>query len=269
MNVTDVAPVRVDEPAYMLAIESLFVLVALVSFFRVSTYVVQQARQGTLVNSPRSPLVFPIAPWMGWAFAIGILALFLSQSVIALLTYVLVPAGVGVFLAAEKRSAEYQFGLVRVGASHLVSWTLVVCAAFFFIEIPLSHLIDRAMTWLQMAHPPQPTVEMFRQIQSPDLILKFILTATLVTPFVEELFFRGFLFSFLKRFIPTWGAIVLSAAIFAIAHANVGSVVQLWLLGVVLAVAYEHSGSLLLPMGIHGCFNLVTALTLLLTKDSA
>jgi len=269
MNVTDVSPIQIDQPGYVLAIECLFVLGALVSFFRVSTYVVQQARQGTLIDSPRSPLVFPVPPAIGWTFAIGILALVLSQSPLAVLYYVLVPAGIGVFLAAERRSAEYQFGLSRIGSFHLVRWMLVVCAAFFFVEIPLSNVIDRGMTWLQLAHPPQQTVVMFQQIQRPDLMVLFILSAILIVPFTEELFFRGFVYSFLKRFMPTWGAIMLSAAVFAVAHANLGSVLQLWLLGVVLATAYEHSGSLLLPMGIHGCFNFVTAISLLIEKSTS
>jgi membrane protease YdiL (CAAX protease family) len=34
-------------------------------------------------------------------------------------------------------------------------------------------------------------------------------------------------------------------------------------------VAYEHTGSLLLPMCIHGCFNLITAVSLLIEKSSS
>ena len=148
-------------------------------------------------------------------------------------------------------------------------WSLVVCGAVFFVELPLSHLIDRVMTWLQVPHPPQEAVEMFRQIRRPGAILLFMLNAALVVPLIEELFFRGFLYSFLKRFTSTWAAIILSAGIFAFAHQNLASVIPLWLLGVVLAVAYEHTGSLLLPMCIHGCFNLITAVSLLIEKSTS
>jgi membrane protease YdiL (CAAX protease family) len=269
MNVPDVAPAHADEPGYELALECLFVLVALFCFIRVSTYAMQQARLGTLVNSPRSPVVFPIHPALGCFFILGILALVLTQSEVSPLYYVYVPAGIWVFLAVAKRSGEYQFGLGHLGLFHLARWTLVICGAVFFVELPLSHVVDRVMNWLRVPHPLQNTVVLFNSLQHPDQVLYFMLWAVVIGPVIEELFFRGFLYSFLKRYTHTWAAIVLSAGVFAFAHANLGSVLQLWLLGVVLATAYEHTGSLLLPMGVHACFNLVNAISLLIEKGSS
>lgn len=266
MNVTDVAPVRTDQPGFLLAIDALFVLVALFCFVRVSTYAVQQGRLGTLINSPRSPKIFPIEPVTGWIFTFCILCLVFLQSP---LYNVFVPAGVWVFLAAAKRSGEYQFGLGQLGLFDLLRWTLLVCGAVLFLELPLSHVVDRLMNWLQLQHPLQQSVVMFQKLDHPNEIVVFILYASLIVPVIEELFFRGYLYSFLRRYLTVWPAIVLCAAVFALAHANLGSALQLWLLGVVLAVAYEHTGSLLLPMGIHGCFNFVTAVSLLVEKGSA
>ena len=266
MNVTDVSPIATDQPNYELALELLFVLLALVCFVRVAGYTARQMRQHTLIDNLKSPDTFAVPPVAGGLFAASVLLLFFAQS---LFCYLLVIAGIWVFLAATQRSAEYQFGFSRVSASNLVRWSLVVCGAVFFIELPLSHLIDRVMTWLQVPHPQQEAVEMFRQFRRPAEILLFMLNAVLVVPLIEELFFRGFLYSFLKRFTSTWGAIVLSAGIFAFAHQNLASVLPLWLLGIVLATAYEHTGSLLLPMCIHGCFNLITAVSLLIEKSTS
>lgn len=266
MNVTDVAPVRTDQPGFLLALDALFVLVALFCFVRVSSYAVRQGRLGTLVSVPRSPHVFPIDPAAGWAFTLCILALVGLQSP---LYYVFIPAGIWVFLAAARRSGEHQFGLAQVGLFHLLRWTLVVCGAVLFLELPLSHVVDRLMNWLQMQRPLQQSVVIFQQLQQPYDIVRFVLFATLIVPIIEELFFRGFLYSFLRRYLSVWPAILISAAIFSVAHANLGSALQLWLLGIVLATAYEHTGSLLLPIGIHSCFNFVTAVSLLLDKGTS
>ena len=263
MNVTDVAPIRTDQPGYETAIESLFLLVALFSFIRVATYAMQQGRQHTLVDSVRSPQTFPVTPAVGGVFALSIILLLFLQSPLYMLLSV---AGLWVFLAAAKRSADYQFGLGRLGALQLLRWSLVACGAVFFLEIPLSHVVDRAMTVFHLPHPEQRSVELFRTFRHPTEVALFLLQAVILSPLIEELFFRGFLYSFLKRFTTTWGALVLSAGVFAFAHANLGSVLQLWLLGVVLGVAYEHTGSLMLPIGIHGCFNFVTAISLLIEK---
>jgi membrane protease YdiL (CAAX protease family) len=266
MNVTDVSPVRIDQPGYVVAVDWTFELITLICFLRVATYVMQQTRQHTLVNSVRSPLPFPISPTVGWLFASSILLLLFAQSAYYML---LVLGGIWVFLTAEQRSADYQFGLGRLPAFDVVRWGLIVCAAVSFLEVPLSSLVDRMMTWLQVPHPPQQNVELFRQFSKPGDIARFLFGAVIISPLIEELFFRGFLYSFLKRFTSTWPAIILSAGVFAFAHANLGSVVQLWLLGVVLGVAYEHTGSLLLPIAIHSCFNFITAISLLIEKGTS
>jgi len=266
MNVTDVSPVRIDQPEYVVALDWLFELITLICFLRVATYVMQQARQKTLVGSPRSPQPFPIQPTVGWLFTASILLLLFAQSPLYML---LVLAGIWVFLTAEQRSADYQFGLGHIAIFDLVRWALVVCAAVSFLEIPLSNVVDRTMTWLQVPHPAQESVEMFRTFNKPGEIALFLFQAVIISPFIEELFFRGFLYSFLKRFTLIWPAIILSAGVFAFAHANIGSVLQLWLLGIVLGVAYEHTGSLLLPMAIHSCFNFITAISLLIEKGNS
>jgi membrane protease YdiL (CAAX protease family) len=266
MNVTDVSPVRIDQPSYVVAIDWTFELITLICFLRVATYVMQQARQKTLINSVRSPLPFPISPAVGWLFTASILLLLFAQSAFYML---LALGGIWVFLTAEQRSADYQFGLGRLPAFDVVRWGLIVCAAVLFLEIPLSNVVDRMMTWLQVPHPPQQNVELFRQLSKPGDIAKFLFGAVIISPFIEELFFRGFLLSFLKRFTLVWPAIILSAGVFAFAHENLGSVLQLWLLGIALGVAYEHTGSLLLPMAIHSCFNFVEAISLLIEKCSS
>jgi membrane protease YdiL (CAAX protease family) len=86
---------------------------------------------------------------------------------------------------------------------------------------------------------------------------------------IEELFFRGYFLTFLKNYTSTWLAIILSGGVFAFAHLNLGAVLPLWFLGVVLGVAYQHTGSLLVPMGIHACFNLATGLSLLMDKGNS
>jgi hypothetical protein len=117
-------------------------------------------------------------------------------------------------------------------------------------------------------HPDQQSVETFRQYNQSSTILWFLLQAVFLFPVIEELFFRGFLLTFLKNHTSIGMAIVLSAGVFAFAHLNLGAVLPLWFLGIVLGVAYEHTGSLVVPMVIHACFNLATGLSLLMDKGN-
>jgi len=91
--------------------------------------------------------------------------------------------------------------------------------------------------------------------QTSDLILFFIVGG-LLGPVAEELFFRGILYGFLRR----WGvivALVLSTLIFVLCHPiHQGIPVTRLLGGILFAVAYEFSGSLIVPITIHGLGNL-------------
>jgi uncharacterized protein len=65
----------------------------------------------------------------------------------------------------------------------------------------------------------------------------------LAVPFAEELFFRGVVYSALRRYGPVLAALA-SAALFGIAHGVSVVLVVAFLLGVVNAVLVERSGSI-------------------------
>jgi membrane protease YdiL (CAAX protease family) len=89
-----------------------------------------------------------------------------------------------------------------------------------------------------------------------DLVLLF-LVGGLLGPVAEELFFRGVLYGFLRR----WGvpaAVLLSSLIFVLSHPTSHGVRLTQAVGGVLfAVAYEVERSLLVPITIHVLGNLV------------
>jgi hypothetical protein len=91
--------------------------------------------------------------------------------------------------------------------------------------------------------------------QTGDLILFFIVGG-MVGPVAEELFFRGVLYGFLRR----WGlivALVLSTLIFVLCH-PIGHGIPITRLvgGFLFALAYEFGGSLIVPITIHTLGNL-------------
>jgi hypothetical protein len=84
-----------------------------------------------------------------------------------------------------------------------------------------------------------------------------VLTVTVIAPAAEETFFRGFVFGWLRGRVPLWTAVAVSALVFALAHLQPVVLLPLFILGCMLALVYERSGSLLPGIVIHGLFNLV------------
>ena len=88
----------------------------------------------------------------------------------------------------------------------------------------------------------------------------FVVLACIAGPIIEELIFRGFIFNALRRYMPVWFAIVLSASVFGLSHlqpGNGGVIVPLAVGGAVLAWVYYRTGSLVASMVTHALFNLV------------
>jgi hypothetical protein len=91
--------------------------------------------------------------------------------------------------------------------------------------------------------------------QTVDLVLFFIVGG-IVAPVAEELFFRGILYGFFRR----WGvlvALVLSTLTFVLCHPTGHALPVTRLVGgIVFALAYEIGGSLIVPITIHALGNL-------------
>jgi membrane protease YdiL (CAAX protease family) len=247
-------------------VQGLFILFVLVSFLCVAVYTARQIRMGRLLRSEQRPPSLRIQPVAGWLFIICVVGLIYLQSP---LYAIVVIVGVAGALAETGRTARVQFGFDRVEPIKALAWSILVFGAVMLVETPLTQVSAWGLDALQISHPEQQSVETFRQYSRISSILWFMLQAVFLFPMIEELFFRGYFLTFLKNYTSTWLAIILSGGVFAFAHLNLGAVLPLWFLGVVLGVAYQHTGSLLVPMGIHACFNLATGLSLLMDKGNS
>ena len=81
-------------------------------------------------------------------------------------------------------------------------------------------------------------------------------SAVVIAPIVEELLFRGVLFSALLKKRPFIFAALLSGAYFALVHLHVPSFLPLLALSVALSAGYAATGSIITPIVMHMLFNL-------------
>lgn len=145
----------------------------------------------------------------------------------------------------------------------LVVWTYLVVMGLL---VPVSWVMERLATRFHWDTTPQVAVELLLQTGNPWKIGWLLFLAVIIAPVSEEILFRGFLYPVLKSHLPVGVAWVLTAGIFAAIHFHPMTFPQLFVLGLVLAAAYEITGSLTLGVGIHMCFNLVSAGVLLAIK---
>lgn len=101
----------------------------------------------------------------------------------------------------------------------------------------------------------EPDVEaihelLFMETRGAVLVLT-LAVACVAGPIAEEVFFRGLVFSSLRRHLPRPGAMLISAALFSALHTNLIGFAPILVLGCVLADLYERTGSLAAPIAVH------------------
>ncbi len=81
-----------------------------------------------------------------------------------------------------------------------------------------------------------------------------------ITPIAEELLFRGIIFNYLRRFFNVKVGIVVSAIIFGAYHMNPVQGIYAFIMGCLMAYAYEYFGSFKIPVLMHMGANILAYL---------
>ena len=84
-----------------------------------------------------------------------------------------------------------------------------------------------------------------------------ILAVAVVAPITEEIIFRGFMLSRLRRSMPTAVAAIISSLIFAVAHGALVWMAYAFVLGIVLCYVATKYRSIVASMVLHIAFNLL------------
>jgi len=107
--------------------------------------------------------------------------------------------------------------------------------------------------------PTHPLIEVFLEEEkgSPWIFYGAILLAAIIAPVLEEIFFRGFIYRFLKGVCGIGYAVVFSAGFFAALHGYWFTLLPIFILGVVLARLYEKRGSFIACWTFHVLHNIL------------
>ncbi|QKX17056.1 CPBP family intramembrane glutamic endopeptidase [Microbulbifer sp. YPW1] len=226
--------VRADESSPWFSISWLFAFLILHSL-GVGLYIVVLRVQG-VVDAPHQieeylmrPESLPGLVFYGWIFVIPALILAARSS---------------------QRSWRQGLALVRFSPRQLPFWLLILMVYLLFETLAVKVLQISVGEFME---------QMVGQ-KGPLLILSIVVFA----PVAEELLFRGYLFNAWRHSrIGLSGTLLLSSFLFALVHWGQYGVVPLFFIfgaGLLMGVARETSGSVYLPMILHGLANLVSVI---------
>ena len=164
---------------------------------------------------------------------------------------------IGILMAVRKINLIEAFGLDRLSVVQVVMWSVLISVCVIPLVLGVGYVTKEVLTPYLGEIPPQPMPEILRNAGNWSLRTAIFVAVAIVAPVVEEVFYRGYLYSVTKRYTDRFFAAVFSALVFSLIHPGVISYAPLFAFGVLLALVYELSGSLWIPIAIHSLFNIV------------
>lgn len=180
------------------------------------------------------------------------------MDVISIVSAILFVCVLLIIFAVRKKNTAKEISLVKCSSFGLIAAAFVLGFALNFVSsigtsfIPFSESVikkyEETYSYLGMGNP----------------VIEFIDIA-IIAPIAEEIAFRGLCYGRMRKVMPMWLAALVSAVVFGIAHGNLISFTFTVVLGYIMAVLLEKTGSLYVTIAIHIGFNATSYLVDYLT----
>lgn len=176
-----------------------------------------------------------------------------------------VVVGVIVWFLARRGTTIRALGFRRKPSITDITYVIATFGLYFIFVAVVTSL---AKAFLHVDLDQKQELGFDTVVTAGDKILAFM-SLVIIPPAVEEILFRGFLFSGLRTKLPFVWATVLTSGLFASLHLAEGAGGVLWVAGIdtfilsiFLCYVREKTGNLWAGIMLHGCKNLVAFLYL-------
>lgn len=145
------------------------------------------------------------------------------------------------YLLLRKRTTMRRLGLTR-----LPTWMdilLTVGGAIVYIFLT-TVLLSIALKLIPAINPDQIQDVGFHALQNSTQYLLAFATLIILAPIAEETLFRGYLYGNLRRYAPMWVSIIVTSALFGLAHMQWNVGIDTFALSIVMCSLREITGSI-------------------------
>jgi len=174
---------------------------------------------------------------------------------------------IGVFLRKQGVALADAFGLKRGPLGSAMGRALLLCLLVFPIVYSTMFIWQEVLLAFGITPKEQDILKMIRAAKNPLLRGYLLMLAVGLAPVFEETFFRGFMYPALKHRFGVGGGLVVVSLLFALVHLNLNAFVPVFVLGAMLGLAYEITGTILVPITVHTLFNTANLIVLLFAPN--
>lgn len=155
------------------------------------------------------------------------------------------------FIALHPKRLSFQE--VGLKSFHKKDWKIIIWFTLFTMAGVV--LFAVIVEWMGDTVDNHKTASLMENMSFFTIVIAFI-SAAIISPIYEEIFYRGFIYRWLRTRLGVTEAVVLSSLIFTAAHIPTFNVMPVnFFGGVLFALAYEKTNSVVPSMIIHGLSN--------------
>lgn len=177
---------------------------------------------------------------------------------------VTIVAGLAGFLLYRRMSPARIFGFTRLTLGSTVGLAIM----FILASMPIVGITNQlTVLMLRDLAAEQDLVGLFRELaraKNYDAMGKAFVATVVLAPACEEFLFRGYFYGIGKRYAGSLVSALGTSLLFAAFHLNLASLPGLFVLALCLTAAYERTGSLFVPIGMHAIYNCTSLVILYL-----
>lgn len=148
----------------------------------------------------------------------------------------------------------------------------IVTVAVFYVIVIAAHMMGYD-TWMKETFGDdaklQETIRVYKETDAATIRMMMAFAVIVLAPVCEEILFRGYIYGATKRFSDRFFACLFSSLMFAVVHYNINALLPLFVLAILLTIAYELTGSIWAPISIHALFNTTTVINMELGSGPA
>ena len=179
----------------------------------------------------------------------------IDQVIPSSMLFVVMVVGITGFLRFRGIDVRVAMGLTRVPLVRALATGLGLILAAFPLVLCVS-LITQLI--LRQDAQEQELVTLFKQAaqqSNRDGLAQIAFAGAVLAPVCEEFLFRGFFYVVFKRYLGPVASALITCTLFAAFHASLTAFSSLFVLALFFTIAFESTGSLVVPMTMHALFN--------------
>ncbi|MFP3903399.1 MAG: CPBP family intramembrane glutamic endopeptidase [Armatimonadota bacterium] len=173
--------------------------------------------------------------------------------------------GLALAFALSKTRATHKLSAMGLRTSGRAAKLILTGLFAYSVLVVAAVVASLSMPQLTGAPIAQVGMKLMGQHTALSVVIYLILLAV-VAPIAEELLFRGYLYPALRENMSKFAAVAISAMLFGLLHMNPVAIVPIVIIGIVLAILYETTHSVVPGVVCHALNNTIVFCILMLAQ---